>query len=229
MRERLPVGCSSSPATSPPPRLRGADRGGRRRGEGGHRPGIDLHHARRGRRGRAADHRDRRLRARRATSRASPIIADGGIKYSGDIVKAIAAGAHTVMIGSLFAGTDEAPGEVILYQGRSLQGVPRHGLARRDEGRARKDRYFQADVGTTRRRSWCPRASRAACPTRARCRSRSTSWSAASRRAWATPAAARSRSCARRRRFVRITAAGLRESHVHDVIITKEAPNYRME
>ena len=63
------------------------------------------------------------------------IIADGGIKYSGDVAKALAAGADTVMIGSLFAGTDEAPGEIILYQGRSLQVVSRHGLDRRDEGR----------------------------------------------------------------------------------------------
>ena len=171
---QLPQGRSSSPATSRPARATLAlIEGRRRRGQGRHRPGLDLHDPRRRRRRRAADHRDRRLRQGAGAARTSPIIADGGIKYSGDVAKAIAAGAHTVMIGSLFAGTDEAPGEIILYQGRSYKmyrGMGSIGAM----SAAAKDRYFQGEVDQ-RRRSSCPRASRGACRTAARCRSRSTS------------------------------------------------------
>ena len=155
------------------------------------------------------------------------IIADGGIKFSGDVAKALAAGADTVMIGSLFAGTDEAPGEVILYQGRSYKSYRGMGsIGAMKEGS--KDRYFQADVesaaeararGHRGPRAVQGRAARVDLPARRR----------PARRRWATSAARRSPSCTRRRRFVKISASGLRESHVHDVIITKEAPNYRVE
>ena len=99
-----------------------------------------------------------------------PIIADGGIRYSGDITKAIAVGASAVMIGSLFAGTDESPGEMILYQGRSFKeyrGMGSLGAMRRGS----RDRYFQdefdLDASPEAARSWCPKASRAASRTRA--------------------------------------------------------------
>jgi IMP dehydrogenase len=96
-----------------------------------------------------------------------PLIADGGLRYSGDIAKVIAAGANSVMIGSLFAGTDEAPGEVEIYQGRSYKsyrGMGSLGAMGGKEGSS--DRYFQEQ---TDKASWCPRASRGACPTRAAC------------------------------------------------------------
>jgi IMP dehydrogenase len=101
-----------------------------------------------------------------ARKRGVPIIADGGIKYSGDVVKAIAAGADCVMIGSLFAGTDEAPGELVLYQGRSYKvyrGMGSLGAMKAGS----KDRYFQGGVSAT-SASWCPRASRAGCRTAGR-------------------------------------------------------------
>ena len=166
----------------------------------------------------------------RAARAGVPIIADGGIKFSGDITKALAAGAQTVMIGGLFAGTEESPGETILYQGRTYKlyrGMGSLEAMREREGS--RNRYFQDEEGAELGRSSCPRASRAACRTRARSPSSSTSSSAACAPAWATSARARSTSCARTRKFVRVSPAGLQESHVHDVYITKEAPNYRLE
>ena len=159
-----------------------------------------------------------------ATSPSSPTAASSTRATS---PRRIAAGAHTVMIGSLFAGTDEAPGEIILYQGRSYKvyrGMGSIGAMRAGS----RDRYFQAR-GRPATPSWCPRASRGACRTAGRCRSRSTSWSAASRPAWATRGCRTIDELRTKARFVRATAMGLRESHVHDVIITKEAPNYRVE
>ena len=156
-----------------------------------------------------------------------PVIADGGIKYSGDVVKALAAGARSVMIGSLFAGTDEAPGEVILYQGRSYKVYRGMGsLGAMAEGS--RDRYFQ---GARRRRAQA-RARGHRGPRAVPRQPRQQRLPAARRRcapAWATAAPRRSPSCAANARFVRISQAGLQESHVHDVIITKEAPNYRIE
>ncbi len=108
------------------------DLAGRGRHQGRHRAGLDLHHARGVRRGRAADHGHQRVLRGPPAKAHVPLIADGGIKYSGDITKAIAAGADCVMIGSLLAGTDESPGETILFQGRTFKTYRGHGLDGRD-------------------------------------------------------------------------------------------------
>ena len=122
-----------------------------------------------------------------------PLISDGGIKFSGDLTKAIAAGADSVMIGSLLAGTDESPGETILYQGRTFKSYRGMGsLGAMAQGSS--DRYGQDPAA-----SWCRKASRAACPPRARWPTGFTSSSAVSGPAWATPAAAPSRNCSRTR------------------------------
>jgi IMP dehydrogenase len=152
-----------------------------------------------------------------------PLVADGGVKYSGDVTKAIAAGADTVMIGSLLAGTDESPGETILYQGRTFKtyrgmgslGAMSQGQANRYEqdpgsklvpegieGRVASkgplaDLVYQLVGGLRAGMGYCGVRSLAELQNKAR--------------------------------FLRVTSAGLRESHVHDVIITKEAPNYRAE
>ncbi len=123
------------------------------------------------------------------------IIADGGIKYSGDVAKAIAAGADTVMIGSLFAGTDEAPGELVLYQGRTYKVYRGMGSVERC-ARARRIATSRRAVPPSRNRgSSCPRGSSVACRTAARCPTRSTSFSGASRRRWAIAAVPTSRRC----------------------------------
>ena len=153
-----------------------------------------------------------------------PVIADGGIKYSGDAVKALAAGASSVMMGSMLAGTEESPGETFLLEGRRFKMVRGMGsLSAMQDGSA--DRYFQE--GELSPKKLVPEGIEGRVPYRgpvsATCCSR---WSAVCAAAWATSAARRSTSCARRREFVRITSAGLRESHPHDVTITREAPNY---
>jgi IMP dehydrogenase len=154
------------------------------------------------------------------------IISDGGIKYSGDVTKAIAAGAHTVMIGSLFAGTDEAPGEIILYQGRSYKqyrGMGSVGAMRAGS----KDRYFQAD--TTTDVKLVPEGIEGRVPYRGSL-SQSVYQLIGGLRAGMGYCGCRNIDDLRTKaRFIKISSAGLRESHVHDVIITKEAPNYRVE
>jgi IMP dehydrogenase len=155
-----------------------------------------------------------------------PVISDGGIKYSGDVVKALAAGASTVMIGSLFAGTDEAPGEVVLFQGRSYKVYRGMGsLGAMAEGS--RDRYFQAEIEDTNK--LVPEGIEGRVPYRGSL-SQSVHQLHGGLRAGmgycGAPDLAELRSKAR---FVRITSAGLQESHVHDVIVTKEAPNYRIE
>ena len=207
---------------------RGADQGRRRRGEGRHRPGLDLHHARRRRRRRAAVHRGARRARRSPSAHGIPIIADGGIKYSGDVAKALAAGASTRDDRLALRRHRRGARRGRPLPGPPLQGLPRHGLARRDERRQRRPLLPGRRRAT--RASSCPRASRAACPYRGSLAEQHLpARSAACAPAWATPAPRTSRSCASDARFVRISAAGLRESHVHDVIITKEAPNYRID
>jgi IMP dehydrogenase len=155
-----------------------------------------------------------------------PIIADGGIKYSGDVVKAIAAGADAVMIGSLFAGTDEAPGELVLYQGRSYKvyrGMGSIGAMRAGS----KDRYFQAAVTETRK--LVPEGIEGRVPYRGPLAESLYQLIGGLRSGMGYVGARSVEELQHKARFRRISAAGLRESHVHDVIITKEAPNYRVE
>ena len=154
------------------------------------------------------------------------VIADGGIKYSGDIAKAIAAGANSVMIGSLFAGTDEAPGEVILYQGRSYKvyrGMGSIGAMRAGS----KDRYFQGDVTTEAK--LVPEGIEGRVPYRGSLSQSLMQLIGGLKAGMGYWGCGTIDSLRTRAKFVRATPMGLRESHVHDVIITKEAPNYRVE
>jgi IMP dehydrogenase len=154
------------------------------------------------------------------------IVADGGIKYSGDVAKAIAAGAHTVMIGSLFAGTDEAPGEIILYQGRSYKvyrGMGSIGAMRAGS----RDRYFQAEV--TSEAKLVPEGIEGRVPYRGTLSQSIYQLIGGLKSGMGYTGCRTIDDLRTKARFVRATAMGLRESHVHDVIITKEAPNYRVE
>jgi IMP dehydrogenase len=154
------------------------------------------------------------------------IIADGGIKYSGDVAKALAAGADTVMIGSLFAGTDEAPGEVILYQGRSYKSYRGMGsIGAMKEGS--KDRYFQGDVENTQK--LVPEGIEGRVPYKGALRESIYQLLGGLRSSMGYLGCATIAELHANAKFVKISASGLRESHVHDVIITKEAPNYRVE
>lgn len=155
-----------------------------------------------------------------------PIIADGGVKHSGDIAKAIGAGASTVMLGSLFAGTDETPGETFLYQGRtykSYRGMGSLGAMSQAEGSA--DRYFQAEVDATSK--LVPEGIEGKVPYRGPISSVLYQLFGGLRSGMGYVGAGSIQELQKKAKFVRISPAGLRESHVHDVIITKEAPNYR--
>jgi len=154
------------------------------------------------------------------------IIADGGIKYSGDVAKALAAGADTVMIGSLFAGTDEAPGEIILYQGRSYKTYRGMGsIGAMKDGS--KDRYFQGDVEAPQK--LVPEGIEGRVPYKGPLRESLYQLVGGLRASMGYLGCATIAELHAKARFVKISSAGLRESHVHDVIITKEAPNYRVE
>jgi IMP dehydrogenase len=156
-----------------------------------------------------------------------PVIADGGIKYSGDVAKAIAAGAHSVMIGSLFAGTDEAPGELVLFQGRLYKTY--RGMGSVEAMRAgSSDRYFQeggSEAGSSRK--LVPEGIVGRVPHRGALAETIYQLMGGLKAAMGYTGCADIAAMHRDARFVRITPAGLRESHVHDVIITGEAPNYR--
>src|SRR5713101_3057015 len=155
-----------------------------------------------------------------------PIISDGGVKFSGDMAKAIAAGADVVMIGSLFAGTEEAPGEVILYQGRSFKmyrGMGSIGAMR--EGS--RDRYSQEEIATESK--LVPEGIEGRVPYRGTLAEMVTQLVGGLRSGMGYTGCRTIKEFQERTRFLRVTAAGLRESHVHDVVITKEAPNYRLE
>ena len=157
-----------------------------------------------------------------------PIIADGGIKFSGDITKAIGAGAHSVMIGNLFAGTDESPGEIVLYQGRSYKVYRGMGsLEAMKEKEGSRSRYFQEDVESESK--LVPEGIEGRVPYRG-VLSYCIQQLIGGLKAGMGYVGARDIAELRQNTtFIRITSSGLRESHVHDVIITKEAPNYRLE
>jgi IMP dehydrogenase len=155
-----------------------------------------------------------------------PLIADGGIKYSGDIVKALAAGAECVMIGSLFAGTDESPGETVLYQGRSYKVYRGMGsLGAMKEGS--RDRYFQDQVVEPVK--LVPEGIEGMVPYRGPVSASVHQLIGGLRAGMGYLGCADLKELRSKARIVRITGAGLRESHVHDVIITKEAPNYQVD
>ena len=170
-----------------------------------------------------------------------PIIADGGIKYSGDITKAIAAGAGCVMIGSLLAGTEESPGETILYQGRSFKAYRGMGsLAAMAQGSS--ERYFQttdndastqvlSDDGTESNRmaKLVPEGIEGRVPYRGTVGMIVYQLVGGVKSGMGYVGCATIDELQQNARFVRISGAGLRESHVHDVMITREAPNYRVE
>jgi IMP dehydrogenase len=155
-----------------------------------------------------------------------PIISDGGIKYSGDVAKAMAAGADVVMIGSLFAGTEEAPGEVILYQGRSFKtyrGMGSIGAMRSGS----RDRYGQENTEVESK--LVPEGIEGRVPYKGTLADMVTQLVGGLRAGMGYTGCHNITEFQENTRFVRISSAGLRESHVHDVIITKEAPNYRLE
>jgi IMP dehydrogenase len=154
-----------------------------------------------------------------------PVIADGGVKYSGDVSKAIAAGAHCVMIGSLFAGTDESPGEVILYQGRSYKTYRGMGsIGAMQQGA--KDRYGQEGVE---KEKLVPEGVEGRVPYKGPLSSSIHQLVGGLRSGMGYCGCRTLDEMRKNARFIQITNAGWRESHVHDVIITKEAPNYRIE
>ena len=155
-----------------------------------------------------------------------PIIADGGVKFSGDVAKAIAAGADSVMIGSLFAGTEEAPGEVILFQGRNFKtyrGMGSIGAMRQGSS----DRYSQE--GTVADAKYIPEGIEGRVAYKGTVAEMVTQLVGGLRSGMGYTGCRSITELQTNAKFVRITSAGLRESHVHDVIITKEAPNYRIE
>jgi IMP dehydrogenase len=154
------------------------------------------------------------------------IIADGGIKYSGDLAKAIGLGANTVMIGNLLAGADESPGESILYQGRSYKtyrGMGSMGAMKMGS----RDRYFQSDVDENDK--LVPEGIEGRVPYRGTAVPSFTNWWGGLRSGMGYVGAKDIPSLQERALFVKISMQGYRESHVHDVAITKEAPNYRLE
>ena len=155
-----------------------------------------------------------------------PVIGDGGIKFSGDITKAIAAGAQSVMIGNLFAGSDESPGEIVLYQGRSYKVYRGMGsLEAMKEGS--RDRYFQAEVESPSK--LVPEGIEGRVPYRGALSYCVQQLIGGLKSGMGYLGARDLKELRQKARFVRITSSGLKESHVHDVIITKEAPNYRLE
>jgi IMP dehydrogenase len=161
---------------------------------------------------------------RAAKESGTPVIADGGIKYSGDLAKAIAAGASVAMMGSMFAGTDESPGEVFLYQGRSYKSYRGMGSVGA-MGAGSADRYFQKDVQDTQK--LVPEGIEGQTPYKGPISPVLHQMVGGLRAAMGYVGAPSIAEFQERARFVRITGAGLRESHVHDVMITREAPNYR--
>ena len=164
--------------------------------------------------------------ARAAKGTGVPIIADGGIKYSGDITKAIAAGASCVMIGSLFAGTEESPGETILFQGRTFKSY--RGMGSIGAMNSGSDRYSVVQDASESGKS-VPEGVEGRVPYKGPLGALTDQLVGGLKSGMGYVGAGTLRDLSDKARFVRITSAGLRESHVHDVVITREAPNYRME
>jgi len=157
-----------------------------------------------------------------------PLIADGGIRYSGDLAKAIAAGAHTIMVGGLFAGTEESPGEVELYQGRSYKAYRGMGsLGAMSQRHGSSDRYFQD--ATDEVEKLVPEGIEGRVPYKGSVLGIVHQLAGGLRAAMGYTGCKTIEEMRTRPEFVRITNAGVRESHVHDVTITKEAPNYRVD
>jgi IMP dehydrogenase len=159
-----------------------------------------------------------------AEAKGIPVIADGGIKYSGEVTKALAAGASCVMIGSLFAGTDESPGELVLYQGRSFKvyrGMGSIGAMKKGS----RDRYGQ---GGTADEKLVPEGIEGRVPHRGSLASILAQLVGGLRAGMGYTGSRTVADLKNSAKFIRISSAGLRESHVHDVIITEEAPNYRV-
>jgi len=155
-----------------------------------------------------------------------PVIADGGIKFSGDMIKALAVGANTIMLGSLLAGVEESPGETVLYQGRSYKiyrGMGSIGAMKCGSG----DRYSQSNV--TNDKKFVPEGIEGRVPYSGDLASSIYQFVGGIRAGMGYVGAKNINDLQTKAKFVKISAAGLKESHVHDVIITKEAPNYRME
>jgi len=163
---------------------------------------------------------------RAARKKNIPVIADGGVKFSGDIVKALAAGADSVMIGSLFAGADESPGETVLFQGRTYKvyrGMGSIGAMKSGS----KDRYFQEEFNTESK--FVPEGIEGRVPYKGPLSSSIYQFVGGLRSGMGYCGCKTIAKLQRNAQFTRISSSGLRESHVHDVIITKEAPNYKME
>jgi IMP dehydrogenase len=155
-----------------------------------------------------------------------PLIADGGIKYSGDVTKAIGAGAHCVMIGGLFAGTEESPGEMVLYQGRSYKVYRGMGSVEAMK-QGSKDRYYQGDVEEDDK--LVPEGIVGRVPYRGSLAGNVLQLIGGLKAGMGYVGSSSIDELREKSGFMKISAAGMRESHVHDVIITKEAPNYRMD
>ena len=161
--------------------------------------------------------------AKAALDSGTPVIADGGLRTSGDIAKALAAGASTVMVGSLLAGTEEAPGETFLYQGRAYKSYRGMGSVSA-MARGSADRYFQQDIKD--QLKLVPEGIEGQVPFKGPARDVIHQLVGGVKAAMGYTGAATISELREKARFVRITNAGLRESHVHDVTITREAPNY---
>ncbi len=165
--------------------------------------------------------------SRVAHERGVPVIADGGIRFSGDLTKALAAGADVVMIGSLFAGVEESPGEQILYQGRTFKAYRGMGsLGAMKEAHGSRDRYFQEEADLAK---LVPEGIEGMVPYKGPLTNQLTQLVGGLRAGMGLAGCASLEELHTKARFIRVTMAGLKESHAHDVVITKEAPNYRVE
>jgi len=157
-----------------------------------------------------------------------PLISDGGVRYSGDFAKALAAGAYAVMVGSMLAGTEEAPGEVELYQGRSYKSYRGMGsMGAMSQAQGSKDRYFQDTTSEVEK--LVPEGIEGRVPYKGPMSAIVHQMIGGLRACMGYTGCSSIDELRTKTRFVKITSAGMRESHVHDVTITKEAPNYRVE